>query len=644
MAIERKIERLKKKQAKLTQKITKLTKKMNQRKKLQDKLKRLKVKLERGLIWKKQYVYYLEHCKIDDKSILLESQLGGSLGGNIFAILRELCENPDYKQFKIHLTCKPELIESRRAFLALYGLDKRTKILSTTSKAYYKTLATAKYLINDNTFIHVFTKRPEQVYFNTWHGTPFKTLGKQIKKDFAGIGNAQHTMYTSDYLLYPNEFTMEHMVEDYMLPNWASGRILLAGYPRNEAFLTQKRRDEIRRECVMEDKEVYAYLPTWRGIVGNVTSKQQNDRLYKYLEELDGKLADNQRVYVKLHPVSVKDIDLSKLTKVVPFPADKYETYEFLSATDGLITDYSSIFFDYAVSRKKIILFAYDKEEYIADRGFYFSMDELPFPQAYTVDELLACMNAPKSYDDTEFLKKFCAYEQPGITNALLHRVLFGEKSSMIEERDIPDNGKKNVVFYAGALKNNRITKTMMEFFKTADREHYNYMVIFKIEDLKKCQHLLRPLPADIDHFGHYDNLSLGIFDMIIYKLWRDKKKISYEKAKKVIKKKAYYEMQRILGGVRVDTVVQFSGYTVDMIAGFQAMPCRRVIFAHNDMEKVAKTKKTMDIKLLKDAYCEYDTVAVTSEANGGIVRRIAGEGAAEVLMVAKPEQCDVVL
>lgn len=644
MGIQRKIDRLKKRQTKLTQKITKLTKKMDRRKKRQEEMKKLKAQINRGLIWKKQYVYYLEHCRIRKKSILLESQLGGSLGGNIFAILRELCENPDYKNYKIHLTCKPELIESRRAFLALYGLDKRTKLLSTTSRAYYKTLATAKYLINDNTFVHVFTKRPEQVYFNTWHGTPFKTLGKQIKKDFAGIGNAQHTMYTSDYLLYPNEFTMEHMVEDYMLPNWASGRILLAGYPRNEAFLTQKRRDEIRRECGMENMEVYAYLPTWRGIVGNVTSKQQNDRLYKYLEELDGKLADNQRVYVKLHPVSVKDMDLSKLSKVVPFPVDKYETYEFLSATDGLITDYSSIFFDYAVSRKKIILFAYDKEEYIADRGFYFSMDELPFPQAYTVDELLACMNTPKSYDDTEFIKKFCAYENPGITNALLRRVLFGEKSSMIKERDIPNNGKKNVVVYAGALTDTPITKDVFEFLRTADKSKYNYMLIFRIEDLKKFQHRLNPLPADVDHFGHYDNMSMSVFDSFIYKLWRDDKKLSYEKAKKVIERKARNEMQRILGGVRVDTVIQFTGFNVEMIAGFLAMPCRRVIFAHNDMAEVAKKAKTMDIKLLKDAYRGYDTVAVTTEANGGIVRRIAEDEVKELLMVATPKQCDVIL
>lgn len=591
-------------------------------------------KIESGLVGKRQYVYYLEHYPVKEKTILLESQLGASLGGNIFAVLKELCENPEYADFQLYHSCKKEQMESRRAFLAGYGLEKRTTLLDTSSREYFKVLATAKYLINDNTFIHVFIKRPEQIYFNTWHGTPFKTLGKKIKKDYAGIGNAQHTMFTADYLLYPNEFTMEHMVEDYMLPNWAGGKIFLSGYPRNTAFLSEGRRNEIRQECGLENMDVYAYLPTWRGIVGKVTDKEQNERLFQYLKELDEKLSDNQRVYVKLHPVSVKAMDLSGLEKVMAFPADKYETYEFLSATDGLITDYSSIFFDYAVSRKKIILFAYDKEEYIADRGFYFSMDELPFPQAATVDELLACMNAPKSYDDTKFLDTFCKYENEGVTKALLHRVLFDENSSLIEEREIPDNGKKNIVFYAGAMKDNKITRAMVEFFRQADREKNNYMVIFKIQDLKKNQERLLVLPEDIDHFGHYDNMSLNMWDMLLYKLWRSRRLLPYGMVKNVIGKKARFEMARILGGCRVDEVVQFSGYVPEMITAFQAMPCRKIIFVHNDMKDAVTGRNGMDKKMLCDAYRSYDVVAVTEQENLASVEQIAGKDGMQNLVV----------
>ena len=371
--------------------------------------KEIKTKIKKGLFRKKRYIRFRETCPIDEKAILLESQHGGVVGGNIFAIMKELCNNPEYADYTIYLACFESRLEGRYALLRHHGLLERVKVVSTGRDEYFKVLATAKYLINDNTFTNVFIKREGQVYLNTWHGTPLKTLGRKIKSDYAAIGNAQHNFYVADYLLYPNEFTMQHMLEDYMVENLGSAKVLLTGYPRNEVFLTEGRSKEIRRECGMENMEVYAYLPTWRGVIGAVTSKQQNERLYEYLKELDGKLSENQRVYVKLHPISVKDIDLSEFHKILPFPAEEYETYEFLNATDGLITDYSSVFFDYAVTGKKIILFTYDKEEYTADRGFYFSMDELPFPQVDTVDGLLACMNQPKSYDDTAFLQKFCA-------------------------------------------------------------------------------------------------------------------------------------------------------------------------------------------------------------------------------------------
>ena len=581
-------------------------------------------KVKQGMIGRQQYFWYLEHCSVKENVVLLESQHGSALGGNIFAILRELCENPVFAKYTLYLACQPAKLEGRKKFLEKYGLSERTKLVLTNKREYFKVLATAKYLINDNTFMHVFVKRPEQVFFNTWHGTPLKTLGKKIKKDYAGIGNAQHNMYTADYLLYPNEFTMEHMVEDYMLPNWCNTRILLSGYPRNTVFLSEGRRQEIRKACGMEEIQVYAYLPTWRGVVGNVTSKQQNDRLYKHLKKLDECLTENQRVYVKLHPVSVKEINLNGLKHILPFPAQEYETYEFLNATDGLITDYSSVFFDYAVSRRKIILFTYDKTEYTSDRGFYFSMDELPFPQVDTAEELAECMSAPKEYDDTEFLATYCAYEKENITEVLLRRVFFEEPSEWIRESQVPDNGKKNVVFYLGAMKDNKMTKAAAEFLRQADREHFNYMVIFKIQDLKKNQDRLLVLPEDITHFGHYENISMGLWDMLWYKLFRRRHVIPYFLVKGIAARRGHWEAERILGECRVDTVVHFTGYNEEMMITLGQMPCRRIVFAHHDMEK--GINNGLSRAILGEAYRSYDVVAVRNNEIQSGVRRIAGK------------------
>ena len=66
-----------------------------------------------------------------------------------------------------------------------------------------------------------------------------------------------------------------------------------------------------------------------------------------------------------------------------------YEYYEILNTADILITDYSSVFYDFANSGRKIILYTYDKEEYFRDRGVYVSLDDFPFPQAENVDGLM---------------------------------------------------------------------------------------------------------------------------------------------------------------------------------------------------------------------------------------------------------------
>lgn len=575
--------------------------------------RQLRGKIKRGLFRKKKYISYLEKCPIEEKSILLESQHGGTVGGNIFAILKELCENPVYAEYKLYLACFESRLEGRYQFLKQHGLQDRVTVLSTGRNEYFKVLATAKYLINDNTFTNVFIKRPEQIYFNTWHGTPLKTLGKKIKQDFGAIGNAQHNFFVADYLLYPNEFTMKHMLEDYMIENMGNAKVLLTGYPRNTVFLSEGRRQEIREKLGVEHMEIYGYLPTWRGVIGKITSKEQNARLYEYLKELDGKLKDNQRIYVKLHPISVKEIDLSEFTKIVPFPAQEYETYEFLNATDGLITDYSSVFFDYAVSRRKIILFTYDKEEYTKDRGFYFSMDELPFPQVNTVDGLLACINQPKSYDDTAFLKEFCAHEDIGVTNAVLRRVLFEETSPLIKEEKVPDNGKKNVVLYIGGFGKNGITTSALTLLRYADKEKYNFTVIFRIADLKSHQESLLELPEGVNHYGYFDGRSVTVTDALWYKMWEDWKILPYKLARPVIKRRSENEIKRIFGGCRVDKIIHFNGYVNDMIALIEEMPCSRTLFVHNDMDQEINKKHNVNRGLLSHAYQNYDSVGIVT-------------------------------
>lgn len=578
-------------------------------KKLHRKLKRV----NRQYLSRKKYIWYRENCPIDEKGIFLETLNGQKPDGNIYALLKELTSGPEYADYKIYLSCERKEMKERRRYLEARNLSSVT-LLDCTTKAYFKVLATAKYLVNEHTFFIIFNKRPEQVILNTWHGTPLKCLGNKVANDFATFGNVQRNFFAADYLLCPNEFTMQHFIDDYSLANFGSTNLMMAGYPRNQALLDTARREEIRQECGMGDKQVIIFMPTWRGKIGNVTSSMQNDILRDYFDEWDARLQDNQILYVKLHPLSRGAIDLKRYTHIVPFPGEKYDTYDFLNASDVLVTDYSSVFFDYAASGRKIVLFTYDKEEYMSERGLYFSVDELPFPQAATVEELMAHIQAPKTYDDTEFLKKFCPYDVPGMTKAICHQFLFAEASPLIELRNIPDNGKKNVVIYCGNLEKNGITTSAMNLLSNVDKTKYNYAVLFKINDIKKKQECIKMIPEGVSTLSYYHARSATALETIGYMLFQEFHLFPYKPMVKLVEKVAQREYGRILGSCRIDKAIQFFGYEHELIELIGAVPCERTIFVHNDMEEEIRAKHTLIRRLLSREYRRYDNVAIVTE------------------------------
>ncbi len=581
-----------------------------------ERIRRWTKKIQNGVLLRLRYPNYLKR-PIKETAVLLENQQGKTMDGNIYALLLELARGEEYRKYTLYLTCLKENRKKFKAQLAALGME-RVKLVVRNSVPYNKMLATAKYLINDTSFVYHFIKREEQVYLNTWHGTPLKTLGKSVKGEAHTIGNVQKNLLAADYLLFPNEFTMNHMVEDYMLSNLGTGEAWLTGYPRNEVFF----RKQMKEHYGLEGKKVYAFLPTWRGVVGGVAKKAQVNELMTYLTELDAGLPDDYVVYVKLHAFNGAEMDFGRFAHIRPFPQD-CETYTFLAATDGLITDYSSVFFDYALTRNKIILFTYDEEEYEASRGFYLPLAELPFPKVKKVDELLALMLAEKNYDERSFLKEYCAYDRPDAAKAICRKLFLGEDTG-IKTCKLPDNGKRNVVIFGGALYNNGITTSLFNLLSQVDKEKTNYTLLYKTEDVKKHPEMLENVPEGVRNLGFSNGLSLGFWDFLLYKLWTKRWFVPYGIIEKISDKIAARDSRRLFAGCRMDKLVHFSGYSNDMTTIFRGAPCNRTIYAHSDMEKEINERRMIRREVLTRAYQEYDSVAVVTENIKEAAERIA--------------------
>lgn len=559
-------------------------------------------------ISRSNYLKYYETLSIDDSIILLESQQGKNLNGNIFYILKELSFNKQYNGFKVCISVKKDFVEKFQMLIKEYNLIGRLIIMNTDE--YYKTLSTAKYLITDTSFPFSFMKKEGQRILNVWHGTPLKKLGKKDNSGLHSLGNVQKNFLISDYLLYPNHYMREHMIEDYMLENICFAKCVMCGYPRNEVFFENKN-DKIINQLNIRGKQIIGYMPTWRRTKGKFVDLDENEIVFNYLLEIDNKLSEKQVLLVNLHPFMKDKIDYNQFKHIKPFP-DNFETYDVLNVCEILITDYSSVFFDFANTKRKIILFTYDLEEYLEDRGLYLDYESLPFCYAYDVDKLIKELNTSSYPNYDEFIKTYCNYDGKGRTSELLNLFIFGNNGNL-ELIDIEKNNKENVLIYTGNLSKNGITTALMNLLNSIDTNKYNYYLTFYARKVAKHKDILSKIPENVNYIPMQGKTNASIADKInVYYIKETNKEIALDTER--LDKLYKYEIKRCFSDIKFSHVIQYSGYEIKVQQLFGRFDADKIIFVHNNMVEEINVRKAQNPNALKYAYNNYDKVVLVTE------------------------------
>jgi CDP-glycerol glycerophosphotransferase (TagB/SpsB family) len=266
------------------------------------------------------------------------------------------------------------------------------------SREYFELLGRARYLLVNASLPYFFRKREGQLYLQTWHGTPLKRIAHdRVHLDFFNWHHRHQLLIARDgwdYLLSQSAFCTESLSSAFRY----SGPVLELGYPRNDVMVApghEEVRARTRRHLGIADStRVVLYAPTWRDNlrVGRVFDKV----LYLEPERLVDALGDSV-VLVRGHYNSVKaaeDVDPDRrIIDVTRYPdiADLY------LAADCLVTDYSSVFFDFSLTDKPMVFLAPDLHAYRDDnRGFYLDYHEtVPGPICETTDEVAAALAGP---------------------------------------------------------------------------------------------------------------------------------------------------------------------------------------------------------------------------------------------------------
>lgn len=353
---------------------------------------------------------------VDEKKVFFITFSGRGYSDSPKAMYEYMMKAPEYKDYKFVWSFRePERFE----FLK----NERTEVVKYRSKAENKALRTSKYWISNYRMLDHQHPKKNQVYVQCWHGTPLKRLGY----DLSASDNAMNSMqeirqkYRTDaakfsYLVSPSPFTTKVFATAWnLVKTGQTDKIIEEGYPRNDRLInaTPEEVKKLRQNLGVDDKKVILYAPTWRD------NQHTSGTGYTYKTEVDfdklrDELGEDYVILFRAHYLVANSFDFDKYKGFVVDVSSYSDINELYLAADILITDYSSVFFDYSNLGKPIIFYMYDLEQYAGElRGFYISLDELPGPIVRDEDHLLAEIHACDGWSPDEKYQSFCAKYNP---------------------------------------------------------------------------------------------------------------------------------------------------------------------------------------------------------------------------------------
>lgn len=553
------------------------------------------------------YVSFYEDLVVKDNVIMYETFHGDSIGCNPYAIFlkRSLYDSSD-DWLHIWVVNNKDLIP--REFHNL----KNVIFISRESDIYLYYLATAKYFINNTTFPTYFIRKPGQFYLNTWHGTPLKTLGKDDLSQFFSHSNAQRNFLQSTHIISPNNHTTNMLLNSYDLNNIYMGKLSELGYPRIDLTLNTNQEILKNKLGISTNLPIVLYAPTWRGDLKNV---KFDLRILKNDIEKIKKL--NCYLIFRGHHLIEKNFDLKGLNYQVV--SKEIDTNELLSIVDILITDYSSIFFDYLPKNKPVIYYAYDLEEYKKGRGLYFDLEKLPGNVCYESNELIKTLKnyLLKKEIISYHLDDFNFYDDGAATERVID--FFFNNFNNYVVYDGKEINNKNLIIYPGSMRNNGITSSIANLLEEVNHKNINIILSFTpyvLENKEIESEFVRDLNIKYKFIGRGGNLTVSSLESrcFSYALSNGFSVLS-KSQKNILKNKYHREWLRVFSYTKQDYLINFSGYDLlwSLLFLNSNSDSRSIIYLHSEMESERVTRYPY-LKNIFNLYHSYDALVSVSE------------------------------
>lgn len=359
----------------------------------------------RGYYWWKKFQYqkrYVEKYEVQPKKVVFESYMGKKYACSPKALYLSMNTMEEFQNWeKIWAFREPE----KYRFLEQ---EPHTKVVKYRSKEYYQAYVTSSYWITNSRLPRELRPRKEQRYIQCWHGTPLKRLGYDLCCYAEKTGSLQEVRenYKEEAkrvtdMPSPSSFYTEKICSAFALKQEGKEGIFLEyGYPRNDELLSAKKEicENIRRELgIPEGKKVILYAPTWRENQ-HIPGEGYQFQLPVDFARWQQVLGEEYVVLFRAHYFITNAFDLGVYQGFVYDVSQMDDINPLYLAADVLITDYSSVFFDYANLKRPILFYMYDYEQYKHEmRDFYLDIHTLPGPVLKEQETLLKTLeNLPE--------------------------------------------------------------------------------------------------------------------------------------------------------------------------------------------------------------------------------------------------------
>lgn len=504
-----------------------------------------------------KYAISYEYFDIKNEMIFYESMSGGRLMGNPAGIFEYIFEKKQFEEFK-HIW----VINSFDTIPKKYRDKNNIIFVKRGSDAYLKYISKAKYLIGDSSFKEYVVRKPQQKYLQTTHGIFYKAVGRERKGDNVGVASSTRNLLQATHILAPNDFMVRKQMSSYSIRGIGSDKIAKVGYPRIDITLNEQ--DNFKAQIknriqVDKDKKIVLYAPTWRG----GTKKENNFDTEKLVSDLKQLSRLNVNILFRGHTITKKFLKDIKIPENVILPSEDISTNELLNVTDVLISDYSSVFFDFIPTERPIIHYLYDLDKYESERGLNLSEDELPGFIAKTTQELIneVYKGLQQEIPTSKYIKakeRFCPFET-GYSGRNVSEWLFNGDESKVE-RPICEQYIQSDLYLGGMLTNlEELPNLINEINKKIKAGHIVSIVLKKnIEKDTTRMNLIKKLDKKVNLISYAGAFPKTLSELAaIEDLKKDNIYIN-DYTKKIVNRAYKRELRRLLGDIHFDEIINF--------------------------------------------------------------------------------------